>query len=67
MRLDFFQFVVTGPSISTVTQLGTLNGNIAKGGTVGYATQTQCLWVIHSKLEFDHVYYQQNCMQCCSP
>jgi len=43
MRLDFINFMITGPSTSTVTIKGTLNGVITPGVDPAYTTQTQCL------------------------
>ena len=45
MRLDFFQFVVTGPSTSTITQTGTVGGVLTPANGIPYSVQTQCLWV----------------------
>jgi len=44
MRLDFTQFIITGPSTSTTTAGSQLNGRNTPGGTgKEYSLQTQCL------------------------
>jgi len=43
MRLDFINFMITGPSTSTTPITGTTNGVITPGNGVPYSTQTQCL------------------------
>ena len=52
MRLDFFQFVVTGPSTSTITQTGTVGGLLTPNIGIPYSLQTQCLWVYRAMLGF---------------
>merc|ERR1712110_211325 len=42
MRLDFTNFVVTGPSISTVT-VGQSTAGVLNGKGIGYSFQTNCL------------------------
>jgi len=43
LRLDFNQFVITGPSTASVSVVKTLNGLEAAGAAKSMATNTQCL------------------------
>ena len=44
MRLDFSQFLITGPSTSTVTVGSEVNGRpVQTGAGKAYTLQTQCL------------------------
>ena len=43
LRLDFNQFMIAGPSTSTVSIGGTINGDLVASGGASATTASQCL------------------------